>query len=95
MKFKTKRSVDTTKALISALISTQLIAGQVYAQTEVQQLRLLREVSGGAGDRALSQVRPDQVVPPVLAQVQPAQVQPVVWLVQYRQWAPPYRMPVL
>ena len=34
LKFKTKRSVDTTKALISALISTQLIAGQVYAQTE-------------------------------------------------------------
>ncbi|MDB2434389.1 hypothetical protein N9W66_09655 [Luminiphilus sp.] len=34
MKFAPKRSVTTTKALISALVSTQLIAGQVFAQTE-------------------------------------------------------------
>jgi len=34
LKFAPKRSVTTTKALISALVSTQLIAGQVFAQTE-------------------------------------------------------------
>ena len=32
MKFKTKRSVMTTRAVISAMLSTQLIVGQVYAQ---------------------------------------------------------------
>ena len=34
MNFRTKRSVTTTRALISAVISTQLVAGQVFAQTE-------------------------------------------------------------
>ena len=34
LKFTTKRSVATTRALMSAVISTQLIAGQVHAQTE-------------------------------------------------------------
>ena len=34
LKFVPKRSVIKTKALISALVSTQLIAGQVFAQTE-------------------------------------------------------------
>ena len=34
MKFTTKRSVATTRALMSAVISAQLITGQVHAQTE-------------------------------------------------------------
>ena len=40
VKFSPKRSVTTTRALISAIISTQLVVGQVYAQTEVLVLKV-------------------------------------------------------